>query len=915
MNDKKRKVVAFLATYPGRLRESEIAINSLIDQVDHIYVYLNLYEEIPEFLARPNITCILGRFAPEGDLRDLGKFHFLDVLDDEIALLVDDDIRYPENYASKMIDSLEKYDSQVIIGVHGRILEPNFNDYFVDSRLLHFRRRLMKDMIVDVLGTGTVAFDSRKIKFRSESFNRRGKADIDFAIAARNMNIPLITVSHEKSWLRDTNLDEDSGPNLYLEFKSEGIQHARILSDSANWNPGAMRKVLNRVSKDKFPVSILDQLRAIYHLDSQANSVRCSCRIPVNVRASRLIRPSKMRTQMVLLKENDPELREILDLVSGIKDFGPMSFGQLENAVVSDFLSKNPVDGTAIWVHSKSKTRCTNCSISLARLIFQHDAVSVEPIDYLAHCLATMKSTDRYLPINKFFTGALLLINRIVDSALSALFSGVLLGKPGFVRLPFLILKRTNNAVRHRALGDSFTRLRLIRLASELLEDADDVKPTWKLLAESNKLSLSDKIELGHLLEYGEINIQILTELLMLLSLRNKPLKLITRLKFESLVTAIIDTANQNSVESLDRVGDLLLRRAQAKKIRSNAPYESLFYLWALKRMGLQNMEIFSPQLNVKPETLLMFQCKNSYSSELNSVWIKQGFSAVLESDNSLDHWGSKNAPLEEALHPNSFDSAHNLKMQTTESGPLLVACMAMCNSASTLREAIKSIQNQTFENWELWCVDDVSDDSSLEIAQEFASRDNRIKVVALDKKLGPYLIRNLVLEKSKSKFLAITDSDDWSHPQRFEKQIEILSDESKLVSFTKHIRLRARVFQTENNGQYFGDGLSSAMYNRNIFKTIGVFLGTKTRGDLEYLYRIDRVLNNQVIARINSPLLIARHGFSSNSHQFSETDLNEFKERWAKFHSKLSKQLETGQPIENLDRVTLDLVPKGLQI
>ena len=914
MNDRNRRVVACLASYPGRIKESEVAINSLINQVDHIYIYLNLYDEIPNFLNKPNITCKLGQFAPEGDLRDLGKFHFLDIFESEIVLLVDDDIQYPTNYASTMVDRLDKYDGQVVMGVHGRTLKPNFKNYFIDSHVFHFRRSLKSDLIVDVLGTGTVAFDAEKIKFQSDSFTRSGKADIDFAIAARNGNHPLIAVSRNKSWLTDATSLEGQGHNLYLEFKNEGVQHAEILHDGSNWTPTATREMLMRVAHDGFPISIDDQLRAIYRLHSIVESLPCSCGIPLNARATRFFHRAEIRTQKLSLRDNDPNLEEILDLVSGTKDFGHLLDGRIELSVIDNFLTKNPANGEIIWESSKSKIRCANCSISLANLIISYDQKRNDQLIYLVHSLAAVKNIDRNFYFNKFLNGSMLLMTRFVELAINLLLSRLQSGAGKLVRAPILNLKRANLKIRDRALSASITRTRITFLAGELFALSVDADSIWKVLAESKKLTLSDKIDVGKSLKYSHINDQILIDLLVQLRTLKRPLKLESRLKLESIITAVIDCGNRIQLSSLTELSNLLEARALIKRIQMNAPNESIFYLWALKRMSVSAIPKLPVGLRIKPEVELMYQSGNSFVDELNALWKSLDYAPVLNSDISLDDWGSKSNSNDSGPLLNAITLQSELELHSPEEDPDLVVCMAIHNSASTLSEAIRSIQNQTFKNWELWCVDDVSEDTSKEIVQEFAKYDKRIKLVSLEKKLGPYRIRNLVLKNSNSMYFGIADSDDWSHPQRFEKQIEILSNKSNLVVVTQHIRLNARIFQTENNGQYIGDGLSSAMFNRNIFEVIGNFLETMTRGDLEYLARITRLLTGRVVVRVSAPLLVARHEFTSNSHQFSNLDLNNFKVAWANFHSKLSAQLEAGLTVANLDQFSNDVVPHALQ-
>jgi len=98
-------------------------------------------------------------------------------------------------------------------------------------------------------------------------------------------------------------------------------------------------------------------------------------------------------------------------------------------------------------------------------------------------------------------------------------------------------------------------------------------------------------------------------------------------------------------------------------------------------------------------------------------------------------------------------------------------------NAESYLTGAIKSVLAQTYPYWELLLVDDGSTDNSLKIAQEFAVKDNRIRVISdgLNKKLPARL--NQIINEAKHDYIARMDADDVMHPQRLEKQLSFLEN------------------------------------------------------------------------------------------------------------------------------------------
>lgn len=88
-------------------------------------------------------------------------------------------------------------------------------------------------------------------------------------------------------------------------------------------------------------------------------------------------------------------------------------------------------------------------------------------------------------------------------------------------------------------------------------------------------------------------------------------------------------------------------------------------------------------------------------------------------------------------------------------------------NAEKYLRQAILSISRQTLREIEILCVDDGSTDSSVDILNELAKEDKRIKVLHNPRKgAGAALARNFGLEHASGEYLSILDADDWFEPE-----------------------------------------------------------------------------------------------------------------------------------------------------
>ena len=109
------------------------------------------------------------------------------------------------------------------------------------------------------------------------------------------------------------------------------------------------------------------------------------------------------------------------------------------------------------------------------------------------------------------------------------------------------------------------------------------------------------------------------------------------------------------------------------------------------------------------------------------------------------------------------------------ESSPIVTVLMPVYNAEKYLAEAINSILNQTFTNYELLIINDGSTDKSEEIILKYS--DKRIRYIKNDKNIRLVATLNKGIELAKGKYIARMDADDISFPTRLEKQITLLEN------------------------------------------------------------------------------------------------------------------------------------------
>lgn len=121
---------------------------------------------------------------------------------------------------------------------------------------------------------------------------------------------------------------------------------------------------------------------------------------------------------------------------------------------------------------------------------------------------------------------------------------------------------------------------------------------------------------------------------------------------------------------------------------------------------------------------------------------------------------------------------------------PSISVMMVNYNYGKYIGEAIESILNQTFIDFELIIYDDASTDHSVEVIKEYQKKDKRIIYILGRKNKGEAYGRNQILKKARGKYIAILDSDDLARPQRLEIQYRYMEENPKITILGSAIKI-----------------------------------------------------------------------------------------------------------------------------
>lgn len=244
------KIIVSLCSIPSREDSLEKTLNSLNDQVDIIYLYLDGYKSTPEFILRNNKIKLIkapanssprdnAKFIPYNELKcSVGDFYYF---------TCDDDIVYPTDYINTMIRSLKKYENKVVVGVHGVVVAENPKSYFKNRFVYHFENDdLSEYALVNNIGTGTAAFHSSILEaINVNEWPQGGMVDIFFGQLCYKEHVAMIVIPRHSNWLY-TDPDARETPTLFNEYKIDGKEKliVNVIRDGCSDGYKAIERVI-----------------------------------------------------------------------------------------------------------------------------------------------------------------------------------------------------------------------------------------------------------------------------------------------------------------------------------------------------------------------------------------------------------------------------------------------------------------------------------------------------------------------------------------------------------------------------------------------------------------------------------------------------------------------------------------------
>lgn len=126
----------------------------------------------------------------------------------------------------------------------------------------------------------------------------------------------------------------------------------------------------------------------------------------------------------------------------------------------------------------------------------------------------------------------------------------------------------------------------------------------------------------------------------------------------------------------------------------------------------------------------------------------------------------------------------------TSTDTPLVSIITPAHNVARFVGDTIRSVQAQSFGNWEILVADDCSTDETCAIVQDLAAADPRVMLIRQDRNGGPAVARNAALDRARGRYVCFLDSDDLWLPTKLERQLTVMRETGCAISYTAFRRI-----------------------------------------------------------------------------------------------------------------------------
>jgi hypothetical protein len=237
LNEGRLPRIGGMATMPSRAHTFRAALDTILPQVDRLFVFFDKLDRVPEFVAGiPQIVPLLP--AQHGPLGADGKLMGALLTQSPcLYFCFDDDIRYPLGHVELLASALERHRFDAVVGFHACWFLPPFLSYRENRGVLHFSWALRADALVDELGAGTMAFHNGRFRVDPRSWRYHTMGDLMSALEAARLGLPRVAVRRPKDFL--TPLEELQEDSLFRRLIKDDTTETTVMRHAMDQFPGS----------------------------------------------------------------------------------------------------------------------------------------------------------------------------------------------------------------------------------------------------------------------------------------------------------------------------------------------------------------------------------------------------------------------------------------------------------------------------------------------------------------------------------------------------------------------------------------------------------------------------------------------------------------------------------------------------
>jgi len=175
---------------------------------------------------------------------------------------------------------------------------------------------------------------------------------------------------------------------------------------------------------------------------------------------------------------------------------------------------------------------------------------------------------------------------------------------------------------------------------------------------------------------------------------------------------------------------------------------------------------------------------------------------------------------------------------------PLVSVCLPIYNTERFLRKCLDSIINQSYRDMEIILAVECSSDGSALIADEYAKKDSRIKIIHQKEHLGLSGARNIGIENATGEYITFVDSDDYVELDYVDYLLKIIQETQADIALSRNF------FTPRGNKQIKNDVISVCIPEDIL---CDIFYNRIHVGVWNRLYKRDLIINNNIRFRVLS--------------------------------------------------------------